>query len=89
MERRAELAALALSPHTELVLAHIVDFYGDPPLRSPHHIGFSHLHEQLHDELVAMGVEPERAAPSRWHELDMAQVREAAGRLLDRLPGGR
>lgn len=89
MERRAELAALALSPHTELVLAHIVDFYGDPPRRSPHHIGFSHLHEQLHDELVAMGVEPERAAPSRWHELEMAQVREAAGRLLDRLPGGR
>jgi len=33
MERRAELAALALSPHTELVLAHIVDFYGDPPRR--------------------------------------------------------
>jgi tetratricopeptide (TPR) repeat protein len=89
MERRAELAALALSPHTELVLAHIVDFYGDPPLHSPHHIGFSRLHQQLHAELLELGVAPAQAAPSRWHELDMALVREAASRLLDRLPGGR
>jgi len=89
MERRAELAALALSPHTELVLAHIVDFYGDPPLQSPHHIGFSRLHEQLHEELIELGIAPEQAAPSRWHQLDMALVREAASRLLERLPGGR
>lgn len=89
MERRAELAALALSPHTELVLAHIADFFGDPPLRSPHHEGFSRLLEQLRDELVAMGVPAPRAAPSRWHELDMEQVRAAASRLLDRLPGVR
>ena len=89
MERRAELAALALSPHTELVLAHIVDFFGDPPLRSPHHEGFSRLFVQLRDELMAMGVPAPRAAPSRWHELDMSQVRAAASRLLDRLPGGR
>ncbi len=87
MERRAELAALALSPHTELVLAHIVDFYGDPPLASPHHIGFSRLHEQLRDELLALGVSAAAAAPSRWHELDMALVRAAATRLLERLPG--
>ena len=87
MERRAELAALALSPHTELVLAHIVDFYGDPPLPSPHHIGFSRLHEQLRDELIELGVQESEAAPSRWHQLDMALLRTAASRLLDRLPG--
>jgi len=86
MERRAELAALALSPHTELVLAHIVDFYGDPPLPSPHHKGFSELLEQLHANLLAQGVSPERAAPSRWHELPMAQIRKAALALLAELP---
>lgn len=86
MERRAELAALALSPHTELVLAHIVDFYRDPPLPSPHHKGFTELLEQLHANLLAQGVLPERAAPSRWHELDMALIRKAAGALLAELP---
>lgn len=86
MERRAELAALALSPYTELVLAHIVDFYGDPPLPSPHHEGFTELLEQIHTHLLAQGVPPEQAAPSRWHELDMALVRKAAGALLAELP---
>ena len=89
MERRAELAALALSPFTELVLAHIADFYGDPPLRSPHHVGFSELLQELCDELVAAGVPAPRAVPSRLHELEMVEVRAAAGRLLDRIPGGR
>ena len=87
MERRAELAALALSPHTELVLAHIVDFYGSPPRRSPHHIGFTRLLQQLRDELVAAGVPPALAAPCKWHELQMSDVRGAAMRLLRRLPG--
>lgn len=86
MERRAELAALALSPHTELVLAHIVDFYGDPPLSSPHHKGFSELLEQLHAQLLADGVAEELCWPSRWYELDMAVVRKAAVTLLDELP---
>ena len=89
MERRAELAALALSPHTELVLAHIADFYGDPPRPSPHHVGFTELLVELCAELVAGGVPAARAVPSRLHELDMAQVRAAAGRLLERTPGGR
>jgi len=89
MERRAELAALALSSHTELVLAHIVDFYGDPPLESPHHLGFSKLLEQLHEELLTLGVPAAQAAPSRWHELDMGLVRSAAASLLARLPGVR
>jgi len=85
MERRAELAALALSPHTELVLAHIVDFYGDPPLSSPHHKGFSELLEQLCAQLREDGVAEELCVPSRWHELHMGVVRKAAGALLDEL----
>ena len=87
MERRAELAALALSPHTELVLAHIVDFYGDPPIASPHHRGFSELLEQIHEGLLAKGVGKELAAPSQWHRLDMSLVRDAASALLAELPG--
>ena len=87
MERRAELAALALSPHTELVLAHIVDFYGSPPRRSPHHIGFTRLIQQLREELVVAGVPAEQAAPCQWHTLEMGAVRRAAMRLLRRLPG--
>ena len=86
MERRAELAALALSPHTELVLAHIVDFFGEPPLASPHHQGFSELLQQVHERLLAQGVSPELAVPSQWPNLDMAQIRQAANTLLSELP---
>ena len=86
MERRAELAALALSPHTELVLAHIVDFYGDPPLSSPHHEGFSKLLEQVYEQLLLQGVSPELAVPSQWHMLDMDFIRRAASKLLSDLP---
>ncbi len=86
MERRAELASLAVSPHTELVLAHIVDFLGDPGAESPHHRGFSELARQLAAALRGRGVDEERALPSRWHLLDMAVVRECARELLERLP---
>ncbi len=86
MERRAELASLALSPHTELVLAHIVDFLGDPGVESPHHRGFSELAREISRRLEQLGVEPEAAAPSRWHLLDMALVRRAARDLLVRIP---
>ena len=86
MERRAELAALALSPHTELVLAHIVDFYGDPPLASPHHRGFTELLGQVHEQLLGQGVRPELAVPSQWHNLDMSLIRKAASTLLAELP---
>ncbi|MFM1874211.1 MAG: Tetratricopeptide repeat, partial [Planctomycetota bacterium] len=51
MERRAELAALALTPHTAIVLAHIADFAAEPDLDSPHHRGFGLLARQLHQEL--------------------------------------
>jgi hypothetical protein len=82
MERRAELASLAVSPHTELVLAHIADFLAEPEADSPHHRGFGDLGRQLVDELQALGVPAELAAPSRWHLLDMRVVRQAARRLL-------
>ncbi|MBX3462538.1 MAG: hypothetical protein KF830_05175 [Planctomycetes bacterium] len=82
MERRAELASLATSPHTELVLAHIADFLAEPDADSPHHHGFGELARQLAAELRALGVPAERAAPSRWHLVDRDVVRQAARRLL-------
>jgi hypothetical protein len=85
MERRAELASLATSPHTELVLAHIADFLGEPESESPHHQGFGALARELDDELRALGVPPSLAAPSRWHLVDRDLVRRAARRLLGEL----
>jgi tetratricopeptide (TPR) repeat protein len=82
MERRAELASLAVSPHTELVLAHVADFASEPDLRSPHHQGFGELARQLAAALVARGVDPAAALPARWHTVPMVTVREAARALL-------
>jgi hypothetical protein len=86
MERRAELASLAISPHTELVLAHIADFHADVAVVSPHHQGFGALAGELTAELVRQGVGVDAALPSRWHLLPMASVRQAARSLLERLP---
>jgi hypothetical protein len=86
MERRAELAALAVSPHTELVLAHIADFLGEPDVESPHHRGFGDLGRQLCFALQEVGVSADDALPSRWHRLPADVVRQAAQRLLARLP---
>lgn len=85
MERRAELAALAVSPHTEIVLAHIVDFLGEPGGPSPHHQGFARLATDLMAALVAAGVPPAEVVPARWHLLPREQVRAAARRLLGEL----
>jgi hypothetical protein len=85
MERRAELAALATSPHVELVLAHIADFLAEPDAESPHHQGFGALGRQIGAELRALGVPAERTAPSRWHLVDRELVRQAARRLLRQL----
>jgi hypothetical protein len=84
MERRAELASLAVSPHTELVLAHILDFHADPTARSPHHQGFGALAAELVAALQRQGVSREAALPSRWHLLPPAVVRQAARGLLGR-----
>jgi hypothetical protein len=86
MERRAELASLAVSPHPELVLAHIADFLQDPSARSPHHHGFGTLGRELTAMLVTLGVPPANAAPSRWHLVPRATVQAAARRLLGQLP---
>ncbi len=85
MERRAELASLATSPHLELVLAHIADFLSEPDAESPHHQGFGALGRQLDAELRALGVPAELAVPSRWHLLDRELVRTAARQLLGEL----
>jgi hypothetical protein len=86
MERRAELASLAVSPHTELVLAHIADFLSEPGVRSPHHRGFAALGRELTAELQVLGLSPLASSPSRWHAVSPVLVRQAARRLLDQLP---
>ena len=83
--RRAELAALALSPHTEIVLAHIADFMSEPGGPAPHHAGFARLGTDLMAALVADGLSPADVVPARWHLLPMAQVRAVAQRLLAEL----
>ncbi|MCB9889868.1 MAG: hypothetical protein H6836_09855 [Planctomycetes bacterium] len=88
MERRAELAALVVSEHTELVLAHIADFLGEAGLDSPHHHGFGDLARQLREKLATLGVPAENCAPSRWHLVPRQKVREAARLLLAELRGG-
>jgi hypothetical protein len=84
MERRAELAALAVSPHTELVLAHIADFMAEPGVASPHHHGFGELGRQLSAALRAAGAGDD-ATPSRWHRVPRAMVQQAAAGLLRRV----
>ena len=85
MERRAELAALALSQHPELVLGHIAEFVGEDEA-SPHARGFTQLAADLIGALVAEGVAEADAAVSRWDRLDPAVVRRSAARLLAQLP---
>jgi hypothetical protein len=86
MERRAELAALAVSPHTELVLAHIADFLVGSVAGSPHHAGFAQLARELTRELRSLGVAAADAQPSGWHRLDRQLVQVAANRLLQQVP---
>jgi hypothetical protein len=80
MEGRAELAALAMSPHTRLVLAHIAGFMTGDRGTSPHAIGFRAMVEQLQAALRERGVaEP---AVHDWHRLDPALIRQTARELL-------
>lgn len=82
MEWRAEGAALALSPHTFLVLAHICEFLkGDRDL-SAHANGFATLASEIVERLREAGVAEELCLPRRWHELDPALVQRVAGELL-------
>lgn len=86
MERRAELASLAISPHTELVLAHIADFMSEGETDSPHHRGFRQLGAELTRELQVLGLSADASAPSRWHLVDGELIRQAARRLLAQVP---
>lgn len=86
MERRAELAALALSPHTELVLAHIADFMGEGSPSSPHHDGFTTLGHEISAALQEAGVPPDSTVPSRWHLVPREVIRATARGLLELLP---
>src|SRR5262249_17934793 len=78
MERRAELAALALSPHTQLVLAHVAEFLAETDRESPHVTGFGRLGRDLVAMLQTQGVPPTAAAVANWHRLDRAVVERAA-----------
>lgn len=86
MERRAELAALALGQHPALVLAHIADFMAQEDLSSPHVRGFGQLGRELFEQLQHQGLSEQQAAVGNWHLLDMAEARRAAAVLFDRLP---
>ena len=86
MERRAELASLALSPHTHLVLAHIAEFQDQYDPASPHGRGFRALARELVERLRARGVPEERLRTCAWHELDPGVVREVAREMLATLP---
>jgi hypothetical protein len=83
LEGRAELAALAMSPHTTLVLAHIAGFCRqDLDGFSPHASGFERLAQSLQDGLLRRGLPADQVAVSRWHELDPVLARDVARELL-------
>ena len=82
-ERRAETAALALSPHTRLVLAHIATFLEGDAGGSPHAHGFRDLARQITAAARERGLPG--AEPHQWHLLDAAQAREIGVELLRRL----
>lgn len=78
MEGRAEAGALARSPHTHLVLAHVASFLESTGTGSPHAIGFRRLAERI---VEALGDDP-TAQVRRWHEADPAKMRQIARRIL-------
>ena len=82
MEARAEVATLALSPHTRLVLAHVAHFLEPDERDSTHALGFRRLAERLVQALEDDGVAPESSQVSRWHLLEPEQLREVGRRLI-------
>jgi hypothetical protein len=86
MERRAEVAALCESPHTEIVLAHIADFLAESDPSSPHVRGFGQLGRELVDTLRKQGTSPVQSRVSQWHRLDRSAVLRAAKELFGQLP---
>lgn len=82
VEARAETAALALSPHTRLVLAHLAVFLESDSSASPHAVGFRRVASRLSKRLKKAGLPSE---PSHWHLLDPAEVRRIAREMLREL----
>lgn len=78
MEGRAELAALAFSDHTELVLAHVASFLEDDLPGSAHADGFGRLARRLNDALAARPDLASMARVSRWHDVPAAEFRKIA-----------
>ena len=83
MEARAELVALAMTPHTRLVAAHIAGFLSGDSGESPHARGFRSLVGDLLEELARRGVE--KPDVRYWHRVDPHMLRSAARYLLKRL----
>ncbi len=81
MEGRAECAALACSPYTELVLAHIASFCGLGATGSPHAQGFQRLADRINRELATDPTETHHAMVSRWHLVPAEKMRAIARRL--------
>ena len=80
---RAQLTALAMSPHTRIALAHTAGFLGGEPGGSPHAIGFRAMVSSFQSELTKQAVSNGDA--SRWHRLDPARVRETARKMLSKV----
>jgi hypothetical protein len=82
LESRAEIATLALSPHTALVLAHITVFLEAEPEQSAHARGFRRLAGHLAKRFGAAG---EPAAVHQWHEVDPELARRIGREMLEEL----
>ncbi len=83
LEARAETAALAMSPHTGLVMAHLAGFLGVEAGDSPHAAGFGRLVRRLQERAKVMGISEFRA--SRWHLMEPEMAREIGRGLLGEL----
>ena len=80
LEGRAETVALALSPHTQLVLGHIAGFLDGEEAFSTHVGGFRELARRVLAGQEARGAPAPKCC--RWHELEPAAAVEIAREVL-------
>ena len=80
MEGRAELTALAMSPHTRIVLAHISGFLSGEAGQSPHAQGFRGLVGEILAGLDRHGVS--ESDVRYWHRADSHTMQRVARELL-------
>ena len=83
MEGRAETGALAFSPHTRLVLAHIAGFLDQTAEGSPHAEGFRRLARRLNRALSRDPDLGDCAMVSRWHLVPPERMRQIARELVE------